>query len=363
MSDASAIERALLCRSPPRAHGATLGSGVLRQRPEDFIVEEELGFVADGGAGHVLLRVEKRGLDTLEVVRRLARAGGVAPRDVGFAGLKDRHAVTRQWMTVPSRPRAAPEWADFGEERDDGAGYRVLEALPQSRKLKRGALKGNRFRIVVGDVHVDGDALAARSLAIGSRGVPNYFGAQRFGRDYANLARVEAWLAGAEAPREREARAFLYSTARSIVFNRVLAARVVDGSWERLLPGEFVNLDRSRSYFVAPEVDATLEARLASGDIHPTGPLVGRGESPGGHCGDIEAAALRPEARLAEALVGAGLEAARRPLRVVPRGFVASVAGTELTLEFSLPAGAYATTVIAELVTVVGDLPPEPEEG
>ncbi len=353
-----------LVLDPPRAYAAPLSTAAFKRRPEDFRVEEILGFAADGGEGHVLMLVEKRGLDTLAVLRRLARSSGSSPRDWGFAGLKDRWALTRQWYTAPARTQAAAAWREISEELSDGSGYRVIESWPHSRKLKRGAVKGNRFRIVLGGVTATAEALAERFAQIAQRGVPNYFGPQRFGHGLSNLAQVDAWVAGAPLPSEREARAFVFSSARSLLFNAVLAQRVCDQTWDRLLPGEFVNLDRSRSFFVAEAVDDTLVDRLHRADIHPTGPLFGRGESPAGEAGVAEVGVLEPYSAIRQALLQAGLEAARRPLRVVPRDCRWALEDQELTVEFSLSAGAYATTVLAEVVALVdGDLPEPDEDG
>jgi tRNA pseudouridine13 synthase len=350
-----------LAVAPPRAHGGPLGRATFKLVPADFCVEERLGFAADGGAGHVLIKVEKVGLDTHAVVPALARLAGCPPRDVGYAGLKDRQARTRQWFTVPARGRSAAAWAGEGEARTDGAGWRVLEAAPHSRKLRRGALKGNRFEILLRDVDADPAAIGVRLATIAVRGVPNYFGPQRFGRDQSNLVRVAAFAAGAEPPRDHRARGFLYSAARSLVFNAVLAERVAGGSWESLLGGEWVNLDGSRSYFVAGTVDEVLVARLRAGDVHPTGPLAGSGDAPGGAAGELESAVLGRYEALVGRLQDAGLEAGRRALRVVPRDLEARFDDGALALGFSLVAGAYATTVLAELFTLDAMPPGESE--
>jgi tRNA pseudouridine13 synthase len=329
--------------APPRAHGEPLGSARLRGTPEDFVVVEQLGYGADSGAAHVLLEVRKRGRDTLAVARALARLGDAAPRDVGFAGLKDRHALATQWFSVPAtRPAAA--WQGVA-----GEGFEVLGAAPHARKLRRGALRGNRFRIVLRGFATEPAALAARLAALAARGVPNYFGPQRFGRDGSNLLAVAQFGASGRLPRGREGRAFVLSAARALVFNAVLAGRVAAASWDALLDGELVNLDGRNSFFAAEVIDATLRDRLARHDLHPTGPLAGRGAPPGGVAGAIEARVLARFAPLTAALATAGLEAARRPLRLVPRELEAWPADGGLALEFSLPAGAYATAVVREL--------------
>ncbi len=330
--------------APPFALGGPVGRGTLKASAEDFLVDERLGFEADGGVAHVLLHVEKRERDTLAVARQLAQVAGVHPRDVGFAGLKDRLAVARQWFTVPSS-RAAADWASV-----EGEGFRVLVAAAHSRKLRRGALSGNAFTLVLRDLEAEPQELAARLAIVAARGVPNYFGPQRFGRDGSNLESIARWVDGGRLPRGREGRAFVLSAARSLLFNAVLAERVVSGSWERLLEGECVNLDGRMSWFAAGAIDATLEERLARHDIHPTGPMAGRGDGPSAESAALEARILALYGELPERLAAEGLEAARRPLRLRPAEFQGDAGPGSLTLQFHLPPGAYATAVIREII-------------
>lgn len=331
--------------SPPRAFPGPRVRGRLRAEPADFFVQERLGFAADGGGAHVLLCVEKTDANTLFVARQLARATGARPQDVGFAGLKDRRAVALQWFTVPAG-RGTGELGGF-----EGPGFRVLEAHPHSRKLRRGALAGNRFRIVVRELEGDPEALRPRLAELEARGAPNYFGPQRFGRDGANLASVAGWLGGGRLPQGREERAFVLSAARGLAFNAVLAARVAAGSWDRLLPGEIINLDGSGSVFAAEDIDAELAARCAAGDVHPTGPLPGAGGlGPQGEAGALESAALEPLSGLVAALASAGVDSSRRPLRVRPARLEASLSPGRLEIAFDLPRGAFATALLAELV-------------
>ena len=174
----------------PRAHGGAVGSGLLRSHPEDFVVREWLGFEADGEGEHWLLTVRKRGANTQWVAKRLGQIANVHPRDVGFAGLKDRNAVAEQAFTVPVRS-AVPNWLVVS-----GDGFEVVRAQRHRRKLKRGALKGNDFQIVIRDFTGDRAALATRLAVIEAAGVPNYFGPQRFGREGANLRRAVAHFTG-----------------------------------------------------------------------------------------------------------------------------------------------------------------------
>jgi tRNA pseudouridine13 synthase len=253
-----------LALDPPRALGAPVASGRVRSEPEDFVVDELLGFPPAGEGPHCLLRVRKRGANTEWVARELARHGGCRPFDVGFAGLKDRHAVTTQWFTVPRGKRAPGDWLGVS-----GEGYAVLEAHAHQRKLPRGALAGNHFELRIRDVAGDRDALAARLADLGRLGAPGYFGPQRFGHGLSNLARIAAGDF-------RTDRAFGLSAARSLVFNAVLARRVADGSWATLEAGDVANLDGKGSVFDVVAPDEALHARVAALDVHPTGPM-GRG--------------------------------------------------------------------------------------
>lgn len=332
------------------AHGYVTAHARIRSRPEDFRVEEVLGFAADGAGPHMLLGVEKREANTHWVAGQLARAAGVPARDVGYAGMKDRHAVTLQYFTVPQRPGLEHDWLAVA-----GEGFRVVSAARHGRKLKLGALKGNRFRLVLRDLSVAPEFLAPRLDAFRRCGVPNYFGEQRFGRDAGNLARAEHMFAGAPI-RDRKLRGILLSTARSAIFNALLSRRIHDGSWQRLLPGEVVMLDGSHSVFCAAQPDDTLQMRLANGDIHPSGPLWGGGELLSrGEARQLEEQVAAEYPALADGLVVARVEMARRSLRLPLRELEwRAIDAATLELAFSLPAGAFATAVLRELVQTDG---------
>ncbi len=339
-----------LALDPPRAHGAPLGPGRLRTEPEDFVVEEQLGFAPSGAGQHVLLKVRKRDANTQWIARELARACGCRPADVGYAGLKDRHAVATQWFTMPQSRLAPEDWVAVrsGE-------YQVLEAHRHSRKLPRGALAGNRFVIRVRGTAVDDASLTGRLAAIEARGVPNYFGPQRFGRGGANLKRIGEDLR-ALGPAER---GFVLSAARSLIFNSELAARVTDGSWERLEPGDLANLDGRASHFPVAAVDEALAQRCALLDVHPTGPLWGRGSPPsGGRVLELEQRIAGQLAVACELVARAGMDQERRSLRLAVRDLRwrrDAAAADSITVEFRLSRGAYATTVLRELFALDAD--------
>ncbi len=328
----------------PAAFGGPPLRGRIRQHDEDFRVVEELGFEPSGAGEHAFLWVEKQGANTEWAARQLARFAGVAPVGVGFAGLKDRHAVTVQAFTVHLPGRADPEWSAAPIP-----GVRVLSATRHARKLPRGALRGNRFELVVREVSGDRDAAAERLVALGVRGLPNGFGEQRFGHAGGNLDAARAMFAGRRV--DRAERSILLSAARSALFNAVLAGRIADGSWERLIEGDVAQLDGTGSVFGPVIVDPTLAERCARLDVHPTGPMWGRGElRSGGAVRALESAAAEAAPDLAAGLVAAGLSQERRALRVAVRELHHEWRDDSLHLSFSLPAGAYATALLRELL-------------
>ena len=326
---------------PLRAYGAPIGRGVLRAEPEDFVVEEQLGFAPAGSGQHVLLKVRKRDANTQWVARELARACGCRSLDVGYAGLKDRRAVAVQWFTVPKTHLTPAEWTVVR-----GQGFDVLEAHPHTRKLPRGALEGNRFSIRIRRLEVDDQVLAARLTDIAARGVPNYFGPQRFGREGGNLARMT------EDPRALppQQRSFVLSAARSLVFNAVVAERVADGSWANLESGDIANLDGRGSVFAVVPDAAVLE-RCQRLEIHPTGPLWGRGTlGSGDRINELERAVSARFSQACALTEQAGMEQERRALRLAVRDLLWQRDETGTLISFRLTRGGFATTVLREIV-------------
>lgn len=330
----------------PRAHGAAVLTAMFRTRPDDFIVEEIAGFEPTGTGEHLLLDIEKRGVNTTYVARRLAEWADVKDVAIGYAGLKDRHAVTRQRFTVHLPGCDSPDIALL----QDGS-LRVLSATRHARKLPRGALAGNRFTIRLREVAGARTAIDARLSGIAARGVPNYFGEQRFGRAGDNVEQALTMFAGRRV--RREERSMLLSAARSELFNRVLGERVRRECWDTPLDGEVWMLDGRRSVFGPEPFDDALAVRLASFDIHPTGPLWGRGAlRPTGACRDLEQACLERDkgAALRDGLERAGLEQERRALRLRPVDLDWTWPSDDvLELRFLLSPGAYATCVLDAL--------------
>ena len=330
----------------PRAHGHPPATARWRVVPEDFVVEEVLGFAPAGKGQHVLLEVRKRGANTPWVARELARLAGVATSAVGYSGLKDRHAVTTQWFSLDLAGHPEPDWASLGVE-----GVEVLAAYRHDRKLRRGAHRANRFRLRLRDLEGDRVAIESRLATVRDHGVPDYFGEQRFGRGGANPERALAMLIGELRVRDRNERSLYLSAARSVLFNRVLAARVAGGIWDRALAGEVLMLEGRHSWFVADEVTAELGERVTRGELHPTGPLWGRGELDSRADGRAaEEAALAGCELWCRGLERAGLEQDRRALRVLARDLTWEwLPEGDIVLAFTLVAGAYATALLREV--------------
>lgn len=326
--------------------------GRMRSAPEDFRVEERCDVALDDEGEHFWLWIEKNGLTTPQVVERLVASTGVSARDIGYSGLKDRHAVTRQWFSLawPVR-QPPPEWPD-------AADLRVLEARRHGRKLRRGTHRANRFEIVVRDVQgLDRAALDVRIEQIRRDGVPNYFGPQRFGRSGRNIELSRALFSGRRLSRDR--RGFALSAARSLLFNAVLDARLTTGGWPAPLPGDIFMLAGSRSVFAAadtPESWESLTARAQTGDIEPTGPLPGRYRpgalQPTEEAGALERGVLDAWPEFVDGLDRWGVEAERRTLRLPVTGLEAAIEDGDVRFRFTLAAGAFATSVLRELIRV-----------
>jgi tRNA pseudouridine13 synthase len=333
-----------------------LPEAVIRQRPEDFLVEEIPAYAPSGQGEHAFLTFRKTGLTTLDAVRSLARALGSSANGLGFAGMKDRHAVTVQTASFP-----------FPRDRDlaravaalEVPGIVILGASRHGHKLKPGHLRGNRFTITLRGL--DGSAVATiiRGFeALAAQGTPNAFGPQRFGRDGDNPERALAWLShGARPPRGRAEQRLLFSALQSLLFNRVLERRVQAGTWATVLPGDIAKKHDTGGLFLVPATGPELAdavRRAAQGGICATGPMFGPKMTwPQGTVAELELGVLaelvgRPERLEAVAHLGHGT---RRPLvlRLSEPSASPEVEHGYLTLGFVLPKGGYATTVLSQV--------------
>ncbi|SJM93372.1 tRNA pseudouridine(13) synthase TruD [Crenothrix polyspora] len=327
----------------PCIYGSPFATGSIRSRPEDFIVIENLSFEPSGNGEHAFLRIEKTGENTEFIARQLAKFAGVRQRDIGYAGLKDRHAVTTQWFSVWLPGKVDPDWTQLHSDN-----INVLHVIRHARKLKRGALSGNRFKITVRDWHGDQAKTEQQLEAIKAHGIANYYGLQRFGHDGHNVNKALAMFQGVKVGREQHS---LYlSAARSFLFNQILAARVADASWDQALPDTVYMIDGSHSSFKSEHPDAEIVGRLAEQSIHPTAVLCGIAK-PAYNLNAVEQAVIDSYPALVQGLIACGVEMDRRALRInVADLHWQFVSNTLLVLEFTLPAGCYATALLREII-------------
>lgn len=332
----------------PYALGGALGSAIIRTVPEDFDVTEIPLLAPDGEGEHCWLYIRKRNTNTAWVAKQLADFAGVAQKVVSYAGMKDRNAVTEQWFSVQLPGREDPDWRAI-----NNADFEVLEAKRHSRKLKTGALRGNRFRLRLRGVDADPGQVEARLEQL-KQGFPNSFGPQRFGRHGDNLAQAERLFARPRARVPRNKRSIWLSAVRSALFNRVLTTRIEAGNWNQPLQGDAFQLEGKSAVFPSEAIDAETEARCAAGDIHPTGPLCGSGDTMvTGEAAVLERAALGSYLDWVDGLNIFRMNHARRALRVVPHELTwKQEAQDQWLVSFQLPAGSYATSLLYEMFEV-----------
>lgn len=349
----------------------------------DFIVNELLPLEFTGEGEHLWLHIQKSGMNTAYLAKLLSEWAEIPLRDVGFSGLKDRHALTTQWFSlrIPKKQLPDSEFApvDIGANES----ITILEQQWHNKKLNRGTHRANQFIITLRDIEFVGfdtpspeqllsakQAVEQHLVIISQSGVPNYFGPQRFGRSGNNIREALSLFArpvpearppsnkGKRKRVPREQNTMELSAARSLIFNEILAARVRDSSWNNGLAGEVFNLDGSGSIFASDEIDDTLRARLESGDIHPTAVLWGTGnEKVSGKAAAMETDIVAHSpllTQLATGLEQRDIKAQRRALRLPIEALSWEWQDTEggqiLILNFTLTTGSFATSVLASLV-------------
>ncbi|MFO1437423.1 MAG: tRNA pseudouridine(13) synthase TruD [Verrucomicrobiaceae bacterium] len=327
-------------------HGGPLGSARFKSCPEDFVVEELLGFEPSGVGEHCLVWVEKRDLDSNSAGARLADALGLRRRLVSHCGLKDRHAVTRQWFSLHMPGQPSPEPAALESE-----GLRVLRITRNTRKLRRGIHFGNRFTIRLREPSFDLTAAQQRWQKIADEGVPNFFGDQRFGHEGRNVEKALAMFRGEFTPGDRLLRGLLLSSVRSFLFNAVLEERMLRGFWNQALPGEVYGFPDNGTILLINNQRGDEPQRFAEGKLELTAPLWGCGEL---HTSDaVRALEQEVASRFAEHTAGleaAGLRQERRVMRLRPiHPALIALPDGDLQLTFDLPRGTYATTILREL--------------
>lgn len=320
-------------------YGEPLSKGDFKQTAEDFVVEEILDIEFTGEGEHVCLQIIKRGENTAYLAKQIAKFAGVAPRDVSYAGLKDRHGVCTQWFSVPVPIK---KHIDFSQLNSDS--MVVIKQVRHNRKLKTGCHRGNHFVITLRNVtnHLD---VLARINAV-RQGVPNYFAEQRFGHDGHNLIMAERLFNG-EHIRDKKLRGIVISAARSHIFNHIVSKRVKEHGLAKTWHREIFLLSGSNAFFEDDLNDEVVE-RLNQGDILLSAPLVGKGEK---GLTELEKSWLEEHASWHQGLAELGLKNERRSLRVIPKSLsVKTIDNQTLQLSFDLPKGCYATSVLRELI-------------
>ncbi|TXH69087.1 MAG: tRNA pseudouridine(13) synthase TruD [Thiothrix sp.] len=326
-----------------RAYAAPL-TGQFRVQPEDFIVNEQIDIDLSGTGEHLWLQVRKTGANTDWVAGQLARCAQVPASEVGYAGLKDRHAVTTQWFSVQLPGKADPDFKDLPAE------IEILQQQRHDKKLRRGALLSNQFILTLRNCSGDFAAAQAICTEISQRGLPNYYGEQRFGHNMGNLTKAQRWFEGSFTPKQRNQRSLYLSAARSWIFNHVLSARIQQNTWDQRLAGDVFMFEGGSAWFI-DDASPDLTARLANLDLHPTGVLWGRGELPSsGLMRDLEVEQATQFPIFCAGLEKQGLKQERRALRIKVADLVFNpLDANTVRLSFRLPAGAYATILLEQV--------------
>ncbi|CAM3504889.1 tRNA pseudouridine synthase D [Vibrio aerogenes CECT 7868] len=320
-----------------------------KEKPEHFIVKENLGFSPDGDGEHLFVRIRKTGENTRFVANELAKACGVKSKDVSWAGLKDRHAITEQWLSVCLPKQDNPDFSSFLSQ------YPQIEILDISRhrkKLRPGELKENHFQITLTSVSDMGDVLR-RLEYIQRDGVPNYFGTQRFGHDGNNVREARRWGRDNVRTRNQSQRSLYLSAARSWIFNHIVSERIQQGLFDQLICGD-IALVQGEFVLVTEDNLVALNQTLSEGLSHISGALAGDNELPTvGKVSDLEQGCLDAEPDLMKLIRGNRMQHDRRKLSLKPNQLNWKVKENEVILDFSLDAGCFATSVLRELIEFI----------
>jgi len=336
--------------NPPRTCGTDqLPTAQIKIAPEDFIVDEILGFEPTGEGEHIWIQVRKTGSNTRDLIEKFALIIGVDAREIGYSGLKDKNAITTQWFSIRQ-----PLDANLPTEMHNLEGVELLRTERSERKLRIGSHRRNRFAIVLRNLDGDNHLLEAQIEKILQRGFPNYFGLQRFGHDGRNVIAARSMFENKRRKVTRFKRGLYLSSARAWLFNGVLSQRVHGNDWLSAQDGDVCMLDGSQSVFQVGQADDDLQRRLDEHDIHLTGPLVGSGESVAqGRVLALEQRCLQDEQKLVEGLISAGLKQQRRALRAIANNLqIDWIDEQTLRMRFCLARGVYATSLLREIVDV-----------
>lgn len=328
----------------PRFNPFPKARGVIRQCNRHFKVVENLTFEPSGEGEHLFLLIEKDGCNTDWVAKQLQRIFSVKPRDIGYAGKKDRYSVSQQWFSVhlPGKEVPIPEF--------DNEEFKLLKNCRHNRKLRLGSIKNNQFELIISQVS---DEIEHQHIqGIKEFGAPNYFGYQRFGHQAGNLENAQKMFCGELRVKNKNKKGLYLSAARSFLFNLIVAKRLAQQTWHLPQVGDCLMLDGTHSYFECEQLDNELSQRYARQDIHICGWLPGKQDSEARHQVLLaELDVTKQYQLLYQGISKAGVNSSRRAMRVVPRDFsLEYLSPDQVKLEFSLPSGCFATAVLRELV-------------
>jgi len=353
-------------------HGAPKVSAIMKQSLGDFKVTEVLSFEPSGSGEHTFLYIEKTGLNTAFVAEELAKFAKIPLRGVSYAGRKDKYATTQQWFGIyfggkqqASRKSAVVKPSDIDWSKLALDGIRILNITQNDKKLRLGAIKENQFRIVLKELsQFNLSELKQRIERVSERGVPNYFGNQRFGELIksdgsvqlgGNLALAEKLVNG-EDIRNRNKKSMAISALRSWLFNQFVSHRLQHTEYMQLLDGDALSLSGNNSFFIhqanSPESENTLK-RVQQRDVNITAPMWGKGNLDSKNDAlAFESDKAKQHQAVCDALCNLGLEQQRRPVLVFPQNLSFEIDDNQLVISFSLPSGCFATSVIREIANV-----------
>lgn len=327
-------------------HSKPTAKAKLKAIPEHFIVKENLGFDFSGDGEHLMVKIRKVGENTSFVANELAKYCGVKSKDIGWAGLKDRHAVTEQWLSV-HLPKA--DVSDFSEFEQAHPSIKVIEVARHNKKLRPGDLVGNEFAVTLSEV-TDISDVEKRAAIVAEYGVPNYFGSQRFGRDGNNIEEARRWGRDNVRTRNQNKRSLYLSAARSYLFNAMVSARIERDLFSSVIVGDIVVHDGSHVQVDDKNIDI-LQAAINKGESELTAALAGDNALPTqGEALYLEQKIVDSEPDLMALIRGNRMRHDRRELLLKPKDFAFQVEEGNITLTFSLSSGSFATSIVRELV-------------
>lgn len=328
----------------------TDASGSLKDAIEDFIVIENNDISFTNQGEHLWLKIQKKATNTSQVATFLAQACKVSPRQVAYAGLKDRQAVTQQWFSIQ-----LPKISDTEQIQNNlPSSIKIIEQKWHQKKLKTGCISDNEFKITINNIEGDHESIKTNINFVKKQGVPNYFGPQRFGHQMGNIQQAQDWFSGHKRVSNRNLRSLLISTARSHIFNSIVAQRIKCKLWQKPIEGDIMQLDGSHSWFYATdESQNNLMNRLKQFDIHITAALWGEDSTQStADCADLEETIAASFPIYQSGFEKFRVKQDRRSIRLLPQQLNHSFSEKQLKISFKLPPGCYATSVLREIINI-----------